>query len=311
MNILNGQNIDGIIEVGDGDLFSGESKRLHEYMSSHRQKIPTMICLTNKATGEKEIFHNEILFGGRLSFISEIAKDQINIPASKRLPLNAANVLNSNPNEALTPAEWNARSVCLFGIGSGGANIGGTLSSPHPDEVKLERMLPLRCRKLNEDLVIGGSRDDYGLRTKSTFDEEGTDTQFYAYWAKKVQSVKLIVSRNNADYNPTYSNSGLAEFSDDDKNPVPITNTLISAVYTLDMAKEDLLEYYQETGTLADNSGFSEIAMINALQREVTDDKGQKYMDYVGAEIFSRFTLSTRPTDPSSKGYKIDYAIGS
>ena len=286
---------------------AGRAKLADQLLSRRSDKIPTVIRMIAKIDGKEEILSNEVVYGGRVSFLRNLVKDQVVIPADKLASLNTR--LDSNASIVPTQAELADRKTCLFCIGKGGNSVGGTIKKSHPDEIVLDDLIPFRARETNDDLPVGGLRDGYGLRQKKTVSVGGVSKSLYLYNAKAVDKVEFVATRLNGDYIPGTTNNGLNDFvSNSDE---PILNTVLAVIYTLDMTKEDGLEYYKATGTLGDGSGFNELGLITALPKQVVDDNGITYTDYVGAELVTRFTMNTRPTDEVSKGYAAEYAVGS
>ncbi len=285
----------------------GRQKLAQQLFSQRNNKIPTIIRMVSKTTGEEEFLSNEVIYGGRMSFLRNLVKNQVTIPNTKLASLNTA--LGSNADYIPTVEDLNNRHVCLFCVGNNGAKVGGTLKTSHPDELFLDGLFPLRCRETNDDLQVGGLRDQYGLRAPEEVTANSSTKNVISYYAKAVESVEFICTRLGGDYIPGTSNDGLNEFASG--SDVPVINTVISVIFTLDLSHEDCLEFYKATGTLKDGSGFNELGLITALPKTVVDENSISYTDYVGAEVITRFTLSTRPTDENSKGYIAEYAVGS
>jgi len=285
----------------------GRQRLAKQLFSQRNEKIPTIIRMFDKSTGEEEVLCNEVIYGGRMSFLRNLVKNQVTIPNTKLASLNTK--LGSNADYVPTAEELNNRFIGLFCVGNGGAKTGGSLKTSHPDELYLDNILPMRCRETNDDLPVGGLRDAYGLRVAEEITANNTTKNVIDYYAKVIDNVEFICTRLGGDYTPASSNDGLNEFNSDSDEPV--INTVLSVVFTLDMVHDDILEYYKSTGTLRDGSGFNELGLITALPKTRIDENGISYTDYVGAEVATRFTLSTRPTDENSKGYIAEYAVGS
>ncbi len=287
------------------NTYDDDSKMLM-YLNDNVRKIPTHIRVLDKASGNVEVLHNEIIWGGRLSIISGLAKSVV-LPIDKHYTIN--DVIGSNTGVVLTNADWVNREVVLFGGGNEGVDVGGSIIKPHPDQVVQNGAIPIRCRPTDSDLAPE-IQAKYGLRCIKTFKVNGIDTDFICYYGKKPESVTIITTRNGEDYSPHDADINQANVFTGDG--YPIISTTIAAVFELDLVQEDFYEYFNATNNLTDDSGFSEISMISGIEKDITSGPHlvQPYKDYVGCEYVTALTMSKRPTDAISRGYGIKYSTG-
>lgn len=294
------------------DTFNDDSDMV-DFFQSKRPKVDTHIKVLDKRTGEVDITCNEVIYGGRLAFISDMAKQAV-VASEQHYTLNES--LGSNAARAMGIADWTKRSMCLFIGGNGGAKGGGELNKVHPDDVIQRNTIPMRCRKVNADLPPA-ERAKYGLRAIKTFKNgAGIDTEYICYYGKVPTSVTIKVTQGEegAAYNPKLDVQNTSNINLHDTHGNPIISTVVAVVFDLDLVQEDFFEFYNETGTLTDDSGFSELSMVYGLETTIVGAQhipgNVDYQDFIGCECYTAFNLAKRPTDAISQGYSIKYAIG-
>jgi len=255
-----------------------------------------IICKDHKGnilTGE-----NTTVFGGRRFLLESVfGKTPIQ---TQQLTLNSVLGIGT----AYTPSQEDLinRTVCLFGVGTGGASLNyGEIYAPNGNENQLYNISPLRTVPVNNDLS-SADRQKYFMRRRVNIG----GSEYYQYFLKKFEVSDINVKFAGANYTPTF---GANDPLHDPANPLSLTAINIFLTCNINVGEQDVKDEYRIRYGSLNQARFNELGLFFGVPITLTDDQGMQYTEYVAVEEFSKITFNNRPMDTDGSKYDFIYYL--
>ena len=262
----------------------------------------TEIMVIDDETGE--VIHrgtNMTILGGRTFLLEKY----FGIPyvSTKHLLLNdMMGIPHSLTQEVLMGTHQ--RCISSFMIGNGAANqsVPGKYYTPKDYETKLYKPSPFRCVPFNNDL---SPTDQSKYRFKKLITIDGSD--YWAYFAKKIEVNNLILEFNNGDYTPLEEDTRPV-FENDSSHRLGGGSILSYIQFTMAIDKDEFKEYYRYThANSLDGAGIDEFGLV--LGADLADPGNSGRNELAAAELASKFTTLLSPMQSESSRRSVLYRV--
>ena len=185
--------------------------------------------------------------------------------------------------------------VCLFGVGIGGAGESFTdvENVNYPERLVFD-MIPLRQININEELTDSESQKYWFKRRESIAALGGIEKD--CYYLKSFESaptIKVLYESNEgdedgaavqkADIYPKYDN-----IVEEAQQVEPI-ETFVEIVFKV--SKKDVREYFIDNGSI-EQTRINTIGLFSGIKANTTDAAGQTVYDYKRVRMFSKLNIN-------------------
>lgn len=236
---------------------------------------------------------NSTAYNGRRYILESIFKQS---PiSSQKLTLNSILGINADTDSRSVASEYNARKICLAGVGTGGASTTfGDVYDASVNDNNLFNIIPLRCVPTTSDLTTE-EQAEYALKLTKTINS----INYYLYYLKIVTPNAISVQLQSTNYTPSTSDNTPTK---DSSNPLYSTNIDVYDIIPISISESDIKEYFKVNDGNITNARFNEIALFEGYYDSILKD-------YIHVEAFSHLTMNNRPMDTDGAKYDYNYYL--
>ena len=196
-------------------------------------------------------------------------------------PATLNSIYNLNTPESMAASDLSSR-ICLFGVGSGGANLDfGSYLDPDPKQRNLASLIPMRFNST----IKGTDSDKYYFKIPEV------DGINYKWYLKEMESEAVIRTLWKDSLEEGVDGT---EVTDEIYNSNRTESLLSFAEYQIKLSADDVHEYYKNIGDL-DMARYNELGLYTGQKVKLASGE----TDYVNVRLFSYVTFNNK--DVSSK----------
>ena len=294
MSILNGNN-DKIIRTN-----VVENLNVEDVIGSGG--FYTSITIKDGKTGRiLQSMHNTTVLGGRIAQLEELFGISKN--SDQHLLLNDTIGINHSETNSVLNSQTIKRKCNYFMVGDGASStsVPGKYYSPKNYETKLYNPIPFRMVPLASDLSTS-EQAKYAFRKI----EEVNGTQYVSYFAKKFNPGNVILEYNASTYKPVESHTTPVD-ENDATHPLRGGSVLAYISFTIDIAEEELKEYFRIHDGNITNCAMSEIGLVYGAALPNANDSNRN--ELAAAELLSKLTSASVALSEDGSSRQIQYKI--
>lgn len=262
----------------------------------------TSITIKDGKTGRiLQSTHNTTVLGGRIAQLEELFGITRN--SEQHLLLNNMLGINHSETQNVLNSQTIKRKCNYFMVGNGASStsVPGKYYSPKNYETKLYNPIPFRMVPVASDLSTT-EQANYAFRKV----EEVNGVQYASYFAKKFNPGSVILEYNASTYKPTESHTTPVD-ENDATHPLRGGSVLAYISFTIDIAEEELKEYFRIHDGNITNCAMSEIGLVYGAALPNTDDSNRN--ELAAAELLSKLTSPSTSLSEEGSSRQIQYKI--
>lgn len=262
----------------------------------------TSVVIKDSKTGRiLHSSHNTTVLGGRIAQLEELFGISKN--SEQHLLLNDMLGINHSETQNVLNSQTIKRKCNYFMVGNGAASksVVGKYYSPKNYETKLYNPIPFRMVPLASDLS-STEQAKYAFRKV----EEVNGVQYASYFAKKFNPGNVILEYNASTYKPTESHTTPVD-ENDSTHPLRGGSVLAYISFTIDIAEEEMKEYFRIHDGNINNCAMSEIGLVYGAALPNTNDSNRS--ELAAAELLSKLTSPSVGLSEDGSSRQIQYKI--